>query len=135
MVLILYLQPGLAVIMIPGGILFLVITVVLRKPLKRFHKDVQEKDGKVRMYLQERISSMLVVRVFGAENIAVEQNIRYNYVSKAKTNEENKTMDNIYRRDHEMAYFSDDAVINQCCRQQKQRQNIKIRLPCMLLFS
>ena len=73
MVLILYLQPGLAVIMIPGGILFLVITVVLRKPLKRFHKDVQEKDGKVRMYLQERISSMLVVRVFGAENIAVEQ--------------------------------------------------------------
>ena len=22
-------------------------------------------------------------------------------------------MDNIYRRDHEMAYFSDDAVINQ----------------------
>ena len=75
MVLILYLQPGLAVIMIPGGILFLVITVVLRKPLKRFHKDVQEKDGKVRMYLQERISSMLVVRVFGAENKAWISNI------------------------------------------------------------
>ena len=54
--LILYLQPGLAAIMIPGGILFLIITVVLRRPLKRFHKDVQEKDGKVRMYLQERIS-------------------------------------------------------------------------------
>lgn len=73
LVLILYLQPGLAVIMIPGGILFVIITVVLRRPLKRFHKDVQEKDGKVRMYLQERISSMLVVRVFGVENIAVEQ--------------------------------------------------------------
>lgn len=81
MVLILYLQPGLAVIMIPGGILFLVITVVLRKPLKRFHKDVQEKDGKVRMYLQERISSMLVVRVFGAENIAVEQAAEYDGAS------------------------------------------------------
>ena len=73
LVLILYLQPGLAVIMIPGGILFVIITVVLRRPLKRFHKDVQEKDGKVRMYLQEWISSMLVVRVFGVENIAVEQ--------------------------------------------------------------
>lgn len=73
LVLILYLQLGLAVIMIPGGILFVIITVVLRRPLKRFHKDVQEKDGKVRMYLQERISSMLVVRVFGVENIAVEQ--------------------------------------------------------------
>ena len=43
MVLILYLQPGLAVIMIPGGILFLVITVVLRKPLKRFHKRSEER--------------------------------------------------------------------------------------------
>lgn len=73
LVLILYLQLGLAVIMIPGGILFVIITVALRRPLKRFHKDVQEKDGKVRMYLQERISSMLVVRVFGVENIAVEQ--------------------------------------------------------------
>ena len=73
LVLILYLQPGLAVIMIPGGILFVIITVVLRRSLKRFHKDVQEKDGKVRMYLQEWISSMLVVRVFGVENIAVEQ--------------------------------------------------------------
>ena len=73
LVLILYLQPGLAVIMIPSGILFVIITVVLRRPLKRFHKDVQEKDGKVRMYLQEWISSMLVVRVFGVENIAVEQ--------------------------------------------------------------
>ena len=73
LVLILYLQPGLAVIMIPGGILFVIITVVLRRPLKRSHKDVQEKDGKVRMYLQEWISSMLVVRVFGVENIAVEQ--------------------------------------------------------------
>ncbi len=73
LVLILYLQPELAIIMIPGGILFLIITVVLRRPLKKFHKDVQEKDGKVRMYLKERISSMLVVRVFGVENIAVEQ--------------------------------------------------------------
>lgn len=73
LVLILYLQLGLAVIMIPGGILFVIITVALRRPLKRFHKDVQEKDGKVRTYLQERISSMLVVRVFGVENIAVEQ--------------------------------------------------------------
>ena len=73
LVLILYLQPGLAVVMIPGVILLLFIAVVLRRPLKRVQKDVQEKNGKVRTYLQERISSMLVVRVFGVENIAVEQ--------------------------------------------------------------
>ena len=73
LVLIIYLQPVLAFIMIPGGVIFLVITIVLRKPLKRFHKSVQEKDGQVRMYLQERISSMLVVRSFGVESIAVDQ--------------------------------------------------------------
>ena len=73
LVLILYLQPGLAVIMIPGGILFVIITVVLRRPLKRFHKDVQEKDGQVRVYLQERISSQLIVRSFGVEDIAMEK--------------------------------------------------------------
>ena len=73
LVLIIYLQPALAFIMIPGGVIFLVITIVLRKPLKMFHKDVQEKDGQVRMYLQERISSMLVVRSFGVESIAVDQ--------------------------------------------------------------
>lgn len=73
LVLIIYLQPVLAFIMIPGGVIFLVITIVLRKPLKRFHKDVQEKDGHVRMYLQERISSMLVVCSFGVESIAVDQ--------------------------------------------------------------
>lgn len=71
--LIFWLQPGLSFLIIPGGIVFLIITVVLRKPIKRYHKEVQEKDGRVRVYLQERISSMLVVRSFGVEDIALEQ--------------------------------------------------------------
>lgn len=72
-VLIFWLQPQLAFIIIPGGIVFLLLTTVIRKPIKRFHKRVQEKDGSVRVYLQERISSMLVVRTFGVEDIAVEK--------------------------------------------------------------
>mgnify|MGYP003295193596 CR=1 FL=1 len=71
MVLIFLLQPKLAYIMIPSGILFVGITLVLRKYLKYFHKQVQEKDGAVRVYLQERISSMLVIRTFGAEQQAI----------------------------------------------------------------
>lgn len=70
--LIIYLQPGLALIIVPGGVLFLIITLLLRNPLKRFHKEVQQCDGKVRVYLQERISSMLVVRTFGTEDRTVE---------------------------------------------------------------
>lgn len=70
LVLIFYLEPGLALIIVPGGLVFLLITLVLRTPLKQFHKRVQEKDGKVRVYLQERISSMLVIRTFGMEEAA-----------------------------------------------------------------
>lgn len=59
--------------MIPCGVVFLFISAALRKPLKKFHKDVQEKDGQVRVYLQERISSQLIVRSFGVEDIAMEK--------------------------------------------------------------
>jgi len=65
------LQPQLAYIMLLSGVFFIGLTLVLRKYLKVFHKDVQEKDGVVRMYLQERISSMLVLRTFGVEERAL----------------------------------------------------------------
>ncbi len=67
MLMIFFLQPQLAYIIVPGGVLFVAITLMLRKHLKAFHKKVQEKDAAVRVYLQERISSMLVIRTFGVE--------------------------------------------------------------------
>ena len=67
LVLIFYLQPILAMIIIPSGLVFLLMTLLLRNSLKHYHKQVQQQDGKVRVYLQERISSMLVVRTFGME--------------------------------------------------------------------
>lgn len=65
------LQPSLAYILILGGVLFVLITLVLRKYLKGQHKRVREKDGAVRVYLQERISSMLILRTFGVEKQAL----------------------------------------------------------------
>lgn len=65
------LQPKLAYILIPGGVFFVMITLLLRKYLKEQHKAVQEKDGAVRVYLQERISSMLILRTFGVEEQAL----------------------------------------------------------------
>lgn len=67
-----FLQPQLAYIIVPCGMLFLVITLIFRKYLKRFHKEVQERDGAVRVYVQERISSMLVLRTFGMEQRAID---------------------------------------------------------------
>ena len=72
LVLMVVLMPMLAVVLIPCGILFLIITFMLRRRLKKLHKTVQEKEGEVRVYMQERISSMLILRVFGAEKLATE---------------------------------------------------------------
>ena len=72
LVLMVVLMPMLAVVLIPCGILFLIITFMLRRRLKKLHKTVQEKEGEVRVYMQERISSMLILRVFGAEKLATD---------------------------------------------------------------
>lgn len=67
LVMIFILEPKLAYILIPCGVIFIPITFILRKYLKKHHKEVQEKDGKVRVYLQEHISNMLVIHAFGKE--------------------------------------------------------------------
>lgn len=67
LVMIFILEPKLALILIPCGVVFIPITFVLRKYLKRYHKDVQEKDGSVRVFMQERISNMLVLHTFDKE--------------------------------------------------------------------
>ena len=69
---VLVLQRGLAYILIPGGVVFMGITLILRKYLKAYHKKVQEKDGAVRVFVQEHISSMLILRTFGVEQEALQ---------------------------------------------------------------
>ena len=64
---IIVLQPRFAAILIPGGILMGVFSWLFRKVMKRLHKNVQEADGKVRIFLQERIGSLLMIRSFAAE--------------------------------------------------------------------
>ena len=56
-----------AYILIPGGILLIVLTYAFRGVLKRLHKNIQEADGALRIYLQERISSLMVIKAFTAE--------------------------------------------------------------------
>lgn len=56
-----------ALILIPLGIILGVMTFGFRKNMKRLHKKVQEKDGALRIFLQERINSLTVIRSFAAE--------------------------------------------------------------------
>ena len=67
LLMILVLEPRFAAILIPAGILLGFFTWLFRKVLKRLHKNVQEADGRLRVFLQERIGSLLMIRSFAAE--------------------------------------------------------------------
>lgn len=56
-----------ALVLLPVGIILFFATYGFRKVLKRLHKNVQERDGKLRVFLQERLGSMMMIRSFAAE--------------------------------------------------------------------
>ena len=56
-----------AMILIPCGAVLLLLTYAFRKVLKKLHKNVQEKDGKLRIFLQEHIGSLMMLRSYAAE--------------------------------------------------------------------
>ncbi len=65
--------PKIAYIIIPGGAIILLITYGIRKIMKKIHKLVQEADGRMRVFLQENLISMMVVRAFAKEEQTVNQ--------------------------------------------------------------
>ena len=64
---ILWLEPRFFWVLMPGGMAMLVLTYGFRKILKRLHKNIQEADGTLRVFLQERLESLLIVRTFAKE--------------------------------------------------------------------
>lgn len=64
---ILWLEPRFFWVLVPGGTAMLALTYGFRKILKRLHKNIQEADGILRVFLQERLESLLIVRTFAKE--------------------------------------------------------------------
>lgn len=54
---ILWLEPRFLYILLPGGAAMMLLTYAFRKILKRLHKRIQETDGALRVFLQERLES------------------------------------------------------------------------------
>ena len=73
LVMILVLEPKFAAVLIPGGVLMVFFTWLFRRVLKRLHKNIQEADGRLRVFLSERIGSMLMIRSFAAEGQTARQ--------------------------------------------------------------
>ena len=67
LIMIIALDRWFAWILIPGGILVVALTYVLRGVLKKLHKNIQESDGRLRIFLQERIANLAIVKAFAAE--------------------------------------------------------------------
>ena len=64
---ILWLEPRFLYILLPGGAAMMLLTYAFRKILKRLHKRIQETDGALRVFLQERLESLVIVRTFAKE--------------------------------------------------------------------
>ena len=51
----------------------MLLTYAFRKILKRLHKKIQETDGALRVFLQERLESLVIVRTFAKEEQMAQQ--------------------------------------------------------------
>ena len=66
-IMLIVLDPRFAAILLPLGLIVLLVTHACRKPLKRLHRRIQEADGRLRIFLQERLGSLMMLRTFAAE--------------------------------------------------------------------
>ena len=86
------LSPLFSLILVVAGAVLISISFILRKRMKKLHKQVQEKYGHVHSFFQETIENLLVIRIFSAE--------------KNRLEEEEKKQDELYRAEMRRKNFS-----------------------------
>lgn len=62
-----------ALVFFVGGVLVFLCTLTFRGTLKKLHKEVQTTEGKTRSFIQEAVTSLLVVKAFSAEDKIAEK--------------------------------------------------------------
>lgn len=72
---IIVLEPRFIFVISIGGVLMVVLTTIFRKKLREYHKVMQEKDGDVRVFLQEHLHSLMIIKVFTKEKDTYKQSI------------------------------------------------------------
>lgn len=65
--------PNLTMWILAGGVVMVVATWGLRRLVKKLHRKVQMADGRFRVFMTERLGSMMVIRAFEKEKTAMEQ--------------------------------------------------------------
>lgn len=77
------------VVFICVGVFVFMVSFIFKKKMKEYHKQIMETDGKTRSFMQETLSSLLVVKIFSSEDkvVGVAKDLQEtNYKRKAKRN-------------------------------------------------
>lgn len=69
---IMVLEPMFGTLLVPAGLVLIFVTRGFRPLLKRLHGKIQESDGQVRVFLQERLDNLLIISTFSQQNRALE---------------------------------------------------------------
>ncbi len=70
---IIYLIRSVSWLIIPFAVIVFLLSLLLRRPLKALHKKVQESNGRLRVFLTERLSNLMIVRSFAMEEETLKQ--------------------------------------------------------------
>lgn len=65
-----------AFIFVICGILVIITAALFRKILKNLHQKVQERDSRVRSFMQEMLENLFAIKVFGIEDKVINRSIR-----------------------------------------------------------
>ena len=61
--------PRLVIFVLPAGIAMAFLSGMLRKTMKRLHREMQEADGQLRILIQERLGALMVLHAFSVEDM------------------------------------------------------------------
>lgn len=82
-------DPWFTVAFIAVAVFVFLVSTLFKKFMKEYHKQIMETDGKIRSFMQETLSSLLVIKVFSAEKKVCDISSdlqETNYKRKAKKN-------------------------------------------------
>lgn len=88
-IVLLSIDPWFTVAFLAVGIFVFTVSFFFKRKMKSYHKQIMETDGKIRSFMQETLSSLLVIKIFNVEEKVVDvagELQEVNYKRKAKRN-------------------------------------------------
>lgn len=82
-------DPWFTVAFLAVGVFVFLVSSLFKKYMKEYHKQIMETDGRIRSFMQETLSSLLVIKVFSSEKKVCDVSSELqevNYKRKAKRN-------------------------------------------------